>query len=64
MLEPIRRLLTDISIARRWSREGRSFEWSARGLRLTWLSETRVLIVYFNDASRGSIGFRRRWRRR
>jgi len=64
MLGPIRRLLADICVARRRSREGRSFEWSVGDLRLTWLSETRVLIVYFNDTYRGSVGFRRRWRRR
>jgi hypothetical protein len=64
MPEPIRRLLADIRAAREMSRKGRSFEWSGRALRLTWLAETRVLIVYYNNTYRGSVGFRRRWRRR
>jgi hypothetical protein len=62
MLAPIQRLLNDVRTIRGWLKEGRSFEYSVRSLRFTWLSETRVLIAYWNDRHRGSVGFRRRTR--
>lgn len=53
MLARLHRVGAAFHDMRRMSKVGRSFESSFTSLRLTWLSETQVVIVYFRDAYRG-----------
>jgi len=60
----VRRVLADLPEVVRRLRRGDTFEYFLGYVRLTWLPDTRVIILNVKDEYRGSISLRRRLRGR
>jgi hypothetical protein len=58
----LRRVLADLPGVVGRLRRGEAFEYVIGYVRLTWLPDTRVIILNVKDEYRGSVSFRRRFR--
>jgi hypothetical protein len=58
----IRRVVADLPEVVRRLRDGEAFEYVLGYVRLTWLPDTRVIILNIKDKYRGSVSLRRRRR--
>jgi hypothetical protein len=59
----VRRVLADLPAVVGRLRRGEAFEYVLGYVRLTWLPDSRVIILYIEDEYRGALGLRRhlRW---
>jgi hypothetical protein len=58
----LRRVLADVPEVLRRLRRGEAFEYVLGYVRLTWLPDTRVIILNVKKKYRGSVSLRRRLR--
>ena len=58
----VRRVLADLPAVVRRLRRGEAFDYVLGYVRLTWLPETRVIVLNIKDKYRRSVSLRRRLR--
>lgn len=63
VLGSVRRVLADVPGVVGRLRRGEAFDYVLGYIRLTWLPDTRVIILNVKDEYRGSISLRRRLKR-